>query len=54
MLIEGEPRFELMKEGKVVDKIRVGRYDVQALKNLLAMLRVNRDESYTIEKKEAA
>ena len=43
--IEGEPRFELLKDGKVVDKIRVGRYDVHAFRNLLVMLGVKRDES---------
>ena len=49
--IEGEPRFELSKEGKVVDSIRVGRYDLRALKTLLSVLGVERDESYSYKKK---
>ena len=52
-LSEGEPRFELMKEGEKVDTIRVGRYDLKALRNLLADLGLARHEDYTWEKKKA-
>ncbi|CDW91745.1 UNKNOWN [Stylonychia lemnae] len=52
-LSEGEPRFELSKEGKVVDTIRVGRYNIKAIRNLLAELGVKRDESHSYEKKAA-
>ena len=52
-LSEGEPRFELLKEGEKVDTIRVGRYDIKALRNLLDGLGLKRDESYTWERKKA-
>ena len=52
-LSEGEPRFELLKEGEKVDTIRVGRYDLKALRNLLAGLGLKRDESYTWDRKKA-
>jgi hypothetical protein len=50
---EGEPRFELSLDGEKVDSIRVGRYDLKALRNLLGKLGLARDESYTWEKKAA-
>ena len=34
-LSEGDPRFELFKEGKLVDTIRAGRYDVPGFRRLL-------------------
>ena len=49
MYIEGEPRFELLKDGKVVDKIRVGRYDLEALILLCKELGLTRKEDYTWE-----
>ena len=52
-LSEGEPRFELLKDGEKVDTIRVGRYDLQTLRNLLNDLGVDRDESFTWERKKA-
>ena len=52
-LSEGEPRFELLKTGDVVDTIRVGRYDLQAIRNLLKGLGLQRDETYTWERKKA-
>ena len=52
-LLEGEPRLELSKNEKVVDSIRVGRYDIKALRKLLAQLGVVRDEEYSYEKKNA-
>ena len=52
-LSEGEPRFELLKDGEKVDTIRVGRYDLQTLRNLLKDLGVERDESFTWERKKA-
>ena len=52
-LSEGEPRFELLKDGEKVDTIRVGRYDLQTLRNLLKDLGVDRDESFTWERKKA-
>ena len=52
-LSEGEPRFELLKDGEKVDTIRVGRYDLQTLRNLLNDLGVERDESFTWERKKA-
>ncbi len=42
-----------MKDGKQVDKIRVGRYDMSAMRKLMADLGLKRDESYTWEKKKA-
>ena len=53
LFLEGEPRFELSKEGKVVDTIRVSRYDIKAIRKLLADLGVKRDENYSYEKKAA-
>ena len=52
-LSDGEPRFELLKDGEKVDTIRVGRYDLQTLRNLLKDLGVERDESFTWERKKA-
>ena len=52
-LSDGEPRFELHKKGDKVDTIRVGRYDLQALRKLLKDLGLQRDESYTWERKKA-
>ena len=52
--VEGEPRFELLDEqGDVVDTIKVGRYDLATIRQLLADLGLKRDESYTWEKKAA-
>lgn len=53
LIDEGEPRFELMKDGKVVDKIRLHRHDAKGILKLLADLGVKRDESFTWEKKQA-
>ena len=52
-LSDGEPRIELMKEGDKVDTIRVGRYDLKALKRLMNELGLERDELMTWEKKKA-
>ena len=52
-LSDGDPRFELMKDGKVVDTIRVFRYNLEGLKKLVSDLGYSRDESYTWEKKKA-
>ncbi len=52
-LSEGEPRFELLKQEQKVDTIRVGRYDLKALRKLLKDLGLQRDESYTWERKKA-
>eukprot|EP00347_Sterkiella_histriomuscorum_P017366 403349658 len=52
-LSEGEPRFELSKNGKVVDTVRVGRYDLRTLRKLLESFGLKRDESYSYEKKAA-
>ena len=51
--LEGEPRFELLQGDKKVDTIKVGRYDIDALKNLAKDLGLRRDENETWEKKEA-
>jgi hypothetical protein len=48
---EGEPRFELLKNDKVVDTIRTGRYDIDAFKKLCKDLGLKRDESETWEKR---
>ena len=45
--------MELLKNNKVVDTIKVGRYDVLAMKKLLAELGIKRDEEETWEKKKA-
>ena len=50
-LSEGEPRFELLKDGNKVDTIRIGRYDLQTIRNLLKELGLKRDDSYTWERK---
>ena len=34
-IVDGEPRFELLKEGEIVDTVRVGRYDIAALRRLM-------------------
>jgi hypothetical protein len=52
-LSEGEPRFELLKDGTHVDTIRVTRYDKAALRRLCEELGLKRDDSYTWEKKKA-
>ena len=52
-LSEGEPRFELLKSGEVVDTIRVGKYDVPALRKLARDLGLKREESQTWEKRKA-
>lgn len=51
--IDGEPRFELSKNDKLVDTIRVHRYDIKAIRKLLEELGVKRDEAYSYEKKAA-
>ena len=38
-------------DGVKVDTIKVGRYDIAALRNILKKLGVARDETYTWEKK---
>jgi len=43
----------LFYEDKQVDTIRVGRYDLRSIRNLLKDLGVKRDESYSYEKKAA-
>ena len=53
MNIDGEPRLELMKGGEMVDKIRIGRYDLKSVRNILSELGLKRDESQTWEKKSA-
>ena len=53
MNIDGEPRLELMKGGEMVDKIRIGRYDLKSVRNILSELGLMRDESQTWEKKSA-
>ena len=52
-LSEGEPRFELLNKGDVVDTVRVGRYDIKTLRKLMNELGLKRDESYTWERKSA-
>ena len=52
-LSEGEPRFELLKDGEKVDTIRIGRYDLQTIRSLLKDLGLVRDESQTWERKKA-
>ena len=47
--IEGEPRFELISKGEVVDKIRIGRYDIEAILDLARELGLKRKEDYTWE-----
>ena len=50
-LSDGEPRFELMKNGELVDTVRVGRYDLSAFKRLMKEFGLERDESYTWKRK---
>ena len=52
-ILEGEPRFELLKAGEVVDTVRVGRYDLASLVRLLKEFGLKRDDSWTWEKKRA-
>ena len=52
-LSEGEPRFELLLNGDKVDTVRVGRYDMSALKRILAEFGLKRDETLTWERKQA-
>ena len=52
-ILDGEPRFELLLMGDVVDTIRVGRYDVPAFRKLMKDLGLQRDETYTWERKSA-
>ena len=42
-----------MKNGEKVDSVRVGRYDMAALKRVLSEFGLKRDETYTWEKKKA-
>ena len=51
---DGEPKLNLYKGDKKVDQIRIGKYDLEGIKSLLADLGVKRDEDYTIEKKASA
>ena len=53
MIDEGEPRLELLKNGEVVDKIKLPRHDIESIIKLLADLGVKRDEEFTWEKKAA-
>ena len=53
MSVDGEPRFELLYQGDVVDTIRVGRYDVAAFRTLMSGLGLERDETYTWARKSA-
>lgn len=53
LILEGEPRFELSYQGKLVDTIRVGRYDLRTLRKLLEELGVKRDDNYSYDKKAA-
>ena len=48
---DGQSRFELFNEGAKVDTIHVYKYDIQAIRDLLADLGLKRDESITWEKK---
>ena len=52
-IVEGEPRFELLKDGKVVDTVKVGRHDLKGILELCKQLGLKRDESLSWEKKKA-
>ena len=49
---EGQARVELFNEGKKVDTIHVYKWDIQAVRDIMADLGLERDESITWEKKE--
>ena len=42
-----------MKGKLVVDTVRVGKYDMNALKRIMKEFGIKRDDSYTWEKKQA-
>ena len=43
----------MLSNGDVVDTIRVGRYDVPAFRKLMKDLGLERDETYTWQRKSA-
>ena len=45
--------MELLNKGDVVDTIRIGRYDVPAFRRIMKELGLQRDESYTWERRKA-
>eukprot|EP00350_Pseudokeronopsis_sp_OXSARD2_P007072 CAMPEP_0170545756 /NCGR_PEP_ID=MMETSP0211-20121228/4125_1 /TAXON_ID=311385 /ORGANISM="Pseudokeronopsis sp., Strain OXSARD2" /LENGTH=87 /DNA_ID=CAMNT_0010849829 /DNA_START=54 /DNA_END=314 /DNA_ORIENTATION=+ len=50
---EGEPRFDLLSKGKVVDTVKVGRHSIEGIRQLLKEFGVKRDETITWETKKA-
>ena len=48
---DGMARVELYNEGKKVDTIHIYRYDLLAVRDLMADLGLERDESITWEKR---
>ena len=48
---EGQARVELYNEGKKVDTIHVYRWDIKAVRDFMAELGLERDESITWDKK---
>ena len=53
LLDEGEPRLEVYYKDKLVDKIKIYRHDIYAIRRILEDLKVERDENYTWEKRQA-
>ena len=49
---DGQSRIELFNEGKRVDTIYIYRYDIEAIRDLMTDLGLNRDESITWEKRQ--
>ena len=44
-----EPKLDLLKEGTVVDEIKIGRYNLESMRALLKELGIERDEAITPE-----